>query len=94
MNLSDIITRIRVVLTNVNTYLIGAATAIPFIISILTEEIGIAEDSDVVMWLGSIAGVAATAIAVIRRVSEVIPEDRGLLPSPTAPGLADYPDAA
>jgi len=38
----------------------------------------------VVQIFGAVAAVVGTAIAIIRRVTQVLPEERGLLPQPPA----------
>jgi hypothetical protein len=65
--------RARVVLTAAPSYLVAASTAV----TIVMEEV----DAPGVAKYGAIAvGALGAAIAIIRRVTPVLPDDRGLLP--------------
>lgn len=78
--MSDFLTRVRVVLGNIATWLIGAAA----VIGIFAEEITDLLPDD---WEGPwsqavvvVLAVIAAAVAIIRRVTPVIGEQQGLLP--------------
>lgn len=80
--MSDLLTRIRVVLTNLATWLTAAAA----VVAIFAEEITEVLPED---WRGSVAqtvliilAVIAAAVNIIRRVTPVIGEQQGLLPVP------------
>ena len=79
--------RARVVLVNAVTWLQVASAALV----IGSEEIGkaIPEISDdVAAWAVRIAAVLGAVVATIRRVTPVLPAERGLLPAGGAPGGA------
>lgn len=76
--MSKLLARIRVVLTAAPTYLVAAST----VVTVLREEIvaafpGTAEE------IGAVAvpvlATLSAAVAIIRRVTPVIPEERGIL---------------
>jgi hypothetical protein len=80
--MADFLTRVKVVLGNISTWLIAAAA----VISIFAEEIVKVLPED---WEGSVSqavvvilGVITAAVAIIRRVTPVIGEQQGLLPVP------------
>lgn len=78
--LSRLTAQARVILAAAPTYLVGAATVIPFI----AEQVGTLVPSGaaetivrVAAWLVAACGVA---VAIIRRVTPVLPTMRGVLP--------------
>lgn len=78
--MSDFLERVKVVLANLNTWLVAAIA----VVGIFAEEITEVLPED---WRGSVAqavtivvAVLAAAVAIIRRVTPVISEQRGLLP--------------
>lgn len=78
--MADFLTRVKVVLANLSTWLIAAAA----IVGIFAEEIVTVLPDD---WEGSVSqtvtvvlAVIAAAVAIIRRVTPVIGEQHGLLP--------------
>lgn len=76
----ELLTRIRTVLTAAVFWLGIAGTVIAVIISALSDQINNDVIGKLVYWLG-IAGTAITTLSlIIRRVTEVIPGQRGLLP--------------
>jgi len=77
--------RARVVLVNAVTWLQVASAALV----IGAEEIGKAIpgiSTDVAAWAVRIAAVLGAVVATIRRVSPVLPAERGLLPAGGTPG--------
>jgi hypothetical protein len=76
----DITTRIRTVLTALVTWL----TVLAAVLSIVVDELADYADVAPVAWVIRIAGVvlvaAGVAVNIVRRVTPVIPADRGLLP--------------
>lgn len=86
--MTDFLARARVLLTAAVTWLqvISAAVLIG------SEEIGKAIpeiDDAFAAWALRIAAVAGAVIATIRRVTPVLPAERGLLPAGGAPGGKD-----
>lgn len=86
-----LIARARTLLTAANTYLTLAAAALPMVVAFLTDDVGLAEDHDIIRWSATVASVLGVAILVVRRAAEVIPADRGLLPPTTQPALNGWP---
>ena len=64
--------RVRVVLTSLVTYLLIASS----ILTIVAEEL----PGPAAEWIGRAVVWLATAVTIIRRVTPVLPEDRGLVP--------------
>lgn len=79
MNLQLLAARARVVLTGFVTWLIVINTLLVQAAQILADHAPAGWDT-VVRWVGMAAAVVGTAIAIIRRVTQVLPEERGLLP--------------
>lgn len=81
--MNTFIARTRVVLTAAPTYLVSLAV----ILTIVSEQVaellpmvpaGTAET--VARWLVTAAGSLTAAVSIIRRVTPVLPNERGLLP--------------
>jgi hypothetical protein len=75
---SAFVARVRVVVTAAPLYLVGAAT----VITAVSEEVsqafpGVA--GPLVRYSGPVLAALAAAISIIRRVTPVLAEDRGLL---------------
>lgn len=83
--MSDTITRARTLATAALTWILIAGAVLTAVAQALTTA---AVDNaieqpwlnDLVAWLTVAAGALATIAAVVRRVTEVIPEQRGLIP--------------
>lgn len=78
--MSDLLTRIRTLLTALPTWLTVTAA----VLSIVVQELADYVDNPTAAWivrigLGALT-VVTVAIAIVRRVTEVIPGHRGLLP--------------
>lgn len=78
--MSDFIARVRVVLTAAVTWITAVAAVIPFIADDIADQLpsGAAEQVTkyallAVAWLGA-------AVSIIRRVTPVLPDERGVLP--------------
>ncbi len=81
------LTRVRVVATQAVTYLVGAAAVIPFIADDIADQLPAGAAGQVTKYaLLAVAWIGA-AVSIIRRVTPVLPQDRGLLPPPS--GLVD-----
>jgi hypothetical protein len=76
---------VRVVLTAAPTYLTGAATAIAFAKDEIAETFPAAAEP-VARWAVPVAAGLLCAARIIRRVTPVLPEERGLLPAGGVPG--------
>jgi len=90
MNLQLLAARARVVLTGFVTWLIVINTMLVQAAQVLAEHAPAGWEG-VIQWVGIIAAVVGTAIAIIRRVTQVLPEERGLLP---VAGTTPTPDDA
>lgn len=84
MNLQLLAARARVVLTGFVTWLIVINTVLVQAAQVLADHAPAGWDT-AVRWVGMAAAVVGTAIAIIRRVTQVLPEERGLLPVPGVP---------
>ena len=83
--MKNFLARARVVLTAAVTWLQVAAAALV----IGAEEIGKAIpeiSTDLVAWSVRVAAVLGAIVATIRRVTPVLPAERGLLPAGGTPG--------
>lgn len=82
---AETIARIKVVLTAAVTWLIVAST----IITIMSEEIAAVLPDGAATTVGAVAlkivSIISAAVAIIRRVTPVLPEERGLLPKTPLP---------
>lgn len=80
MSIREILARVRVVLTAAPTYITLAAT----LITVFAEEIGALLPEGAAASVGSAVTVLLSwlgaAINIIRRVTPVLPDERGLLP--------------
>lgn len=83
----DTFTRIRTVLTAVAFWLGLAGSVIAIVLNELGPYIDHPTVSIIVTWLLPVASVVTVLALIIRRVQEVIPADRGLLPNPYASSL-------
>lgn len=70
--------RIRTILTAVVTWLVVAGTVGAIFVDELTAVIG--ADHVVVNLIARAGVVIATAVSIIRRVTPVLPQERGVLP--------------
>lgn len=81
MTVADAIARIKVVLTAAVTWLVLAST----IVTILSEEIATVLPAGAATDVGAVAlkvvAVLGAAVTIIRRVTPVLPDERGLLPT-------------
>lgn len=82
MNLQLFAARARVVLTGFVTWLVVLSVVLAQTAQVLAEHAPAGWDAGV-RWVGTIAAVVGSAIAIIRRVTQVLPEERGLLPVPS-----------
>ena len=85
--MSNVLARARVVATSVVTWL----QVIAAVLVIAAEEIANAVpeiSDDVTTVVVRVVAVLGAAIAIIRRVSPVLPDERGLLPAGGTPGDA------
>jgi len=77
---AETIARIKVLLTAAVTWLIVAST----IVTIMSEEIAAVLPDGAATTVGAVAlkivSIIGAAVAIIRRVTPVLPEERGLLP--------------
>lgn len=84
--MSKLIARIRVLLNAAPTYLAAAGV----IIAVLADEVGklapTGWQDNAVQILGVLAGIVAAATAIVRRVTPVLPAERGLLVPPPKAG--------
>lgn len=80
--------RVGVVLKAAPTYLVALST----IITIFSEEIAAVLpdewDLTVARWTTIAVGFLGAVVTIIRRVTPVLPQDRGLLPGPPPEGYA------
>jgi hypothetical protein len=74
--------RVSVVLKAAPTWLLAASTAITITSEELVKLLPDTWDEQVVRWAAVATGAIAAAVAIIRRVSPVLPDERGLLPPP------------
>lgn len=84
--MSNLIARIKVLFNAAPTYLAAAGV----IIALLADEIGKLAPSgwqdNAVQILGVLAAIVASATAIVRRVTPVAPEQRGLIVPPPKAG--------
>lgn len=78
--MTNTLTRIRTVLTAVVFWLGIAGAVIAIMLAELGPHIGNPVVATIVAWLLPAATIVATLAAIIRRVTEVIPAQRSLLP--------------
>lgn len=88
--MSKLLARIKVLLKAAPTYLAAAGV----LVAILADEIGKLAPSgwqdNAVQILGSLAGIIAAATAIVRRVTPVLPKQRGLLTGPPKDDLGYF----
>ena len=78
--MSNLIARARVILGSLVTYLVLLAAVIAAAAGPIVEAVGV--DSPVAKIVATVLGVLAVAIEVVRRVTQVLPDARGVLPVP------------
>lgn len=85
--MNKLIARIKVILTAFPTYASVVAVVLTFVGAQVAEHF----DGDVSKWITKVvAGLVAVigaAIAIVRRVTTVLPEQRGILPQADAPAV-------
>lgn len=88
--MNELLARVRVLLGAAPTYLVALAA----ILTIVVDELAPFADDPAIAWVVRVLGVVLTivgvAVAIVRRVTPVVPAERGLLPPPP-PGAR--PDA-
>lgn len=75
--MDKLIARIRVLLTTAITWLVALAALLAIVGPQIVAELG--ADSDVARWITTAVTTLAIAIAIVRRVTAVLPEARGVL---------------
>jgi len=85
--MTKVLDRARVVLSAGVTWMVLAATVLTFAVDAIGEEAGdTAAGQWLVMVLGGAITVLGVAVAIIRRVTPVLPAERGILPPDPPPG--------
>lgn len=80
-----LLARIRVILTAAPTWLVLAALTVPIVTEEVAKVLPTSWAEQVVTVGGYVVGWLGAAIAIIRRVTAVLPSERGILP----PGAHD-----
>lgn len=80
--MSSFLDRVKVIATSAVTWLTLAAAAIPRIADEIADEVPTQYADDVVRWGGSAAGWLLAAVAIIRIVTPVAKNLRGITPQP------------
>lgn len=83
--MDQFLARARVVLSAVVTYLALAGVVVAIVLGELANYVDEPTVAWVVRILGGVATVLTVASLIIRRVTEVLPEQRGILPPPPPP---------
>lgn len=83
--------KIKVIASSAVTWLTFAVMAL----TMFSEEIAavLPTDTDVTAWIAKAVVWLGAAIAIIRRVTPVIPEERGILPQSPPPPAVEITDA-
>lgn len=85
--MSKLMAKVKVVLTALPTYMTAAAVIITIAANQLAELLP-DKTAGIVQWSATIVGFLTAAIAVIRKVTPVLPSQTGLLPQgPPAPPI-------
>lgn len=72
--------RVRVVLTDLVTWLVFGAAAVTIAVEELGDVVPAGWQTTVVVIGGRIAAILGAAVMILRRVTTVLPSERGLLP--------------
>lgn len=82
MSLAQNIERAKVIGSSAVTYLTAASAVVVILAEEIAKVLPSGYSDDVGRWAIVVVAVIAAAIAIIRRVTPVIPSDRGILPVP------------
>lgn len=87
----QLVPKIKVIASSAVTWLTFAVV----VLTMFSEEIAalLPAESDVTTWIATAVVWLSAAIAIIRRVTPVIPEERGILPQSPPPVETVDPDA-
>lgn len=83
--MKNIIARVRVVLQAAPTYLVAASTIVAIATEEIAQELPEGWQDNAVAIGGKVVAIIGAAVLIIRRVTPVIAEHRGLLPPPPPP---------
>jgi hypothetical protein len=82
MSLATTIEKIKVIAFSAVTWLTAASAVVVILADEIAKVLPGGYQDDVARWALIVGGVLTAAINIIRRVTPVIPEDRGILPKP------------
>lgn len=85
--LSKLYARALVLASTANTYLVIAAGLVPVVVDYLVSVLPTPVGEKVTAIGASLVAILGFAILLVRRVAVVVPEDRGILPTPSAPRI-------
>lgn len=72
--------RLKVILSEVTTYLVAAGAVVGIVADEVGQVLPAGWQDNAVQIGGAVVGVIGAAVAIIRRVTPVLPADRGILP--------------
>jgi len=78
--INALLDRVKVVATAAVTYLTAAVVILSLVADQIVELLPNGDGQTVAAWLIRVVAVLSGAITIIRRVTPVVPQDRGLLP--------------
>ncbi len=89
MTPNPVLARVRVFLKSAPTYLVAAGA----VVTVLADELGKVFPNgwqdNATQIAGTLLGIIGAAVAIIRRVTPVLPEERGMLAPPKPPNPLD-----
>lgn len=87
--MSKLLARVRVFLKSAPTYLVAAGAIVTIIVDEASKVLPHGWQDNAVQIGGTVAAIIGAAVTIIRRVTPVLPEERGLLAPPKPPNPLD-----
>lgn len=87
--MEQVLARIRVFLKSAPTYLVAAGAVLTIVADEIAKAVPAGWQDNVVRIGGTAAAIIGAAVTIIRRVTPVLPEERGMLAPPKPPNPLD-----
>ncbi len=78
--MKKLLARARVILTAAPTYLVAAGTVVAMVADEVSKVLPAGWQDNAAQAAGFVLGIIGAAIAIVRRVTPVLPAERGILP--------------
>lgn len=79
--MKNLLARLSVIFTAAPTYLVAAGAVVAIVSDEVSKVLPSGWQDNALQIGGAIAGILAAAVSIIRRVTPVLPHERGILPT-------------